>query len=67
MSKRVQKVLLVLFGHEKYDFICNRVGYLIGLKSSTAYVIFHYYVKIKVGTHGFFASFQDFLVCYNTC
>ena len=29
---------LVLFGVEKYDFIYNRIRYLIGLKSDITYV-----------------------------
>ena len=39
---------LVLFGGEKYDFIYNRIIYLIGVKSVIAYVISHNYAKIKV-------------------
>ena len=29
---------LILFGHEKYDVIFNRIKYLTGLKSGIAYV-----------------------------
>ena len=39
---------LVLFGSEKYDFIYNRIKYLIGVKSCITYVISHNYAKIKV-------------------
>ena len=39
--------ILVFFGPEKYDAICNRI-YLIRIKSSITYVIFHNYAKIKV-------------------
>ena len=33
---------LVLFGHEKQDFIYNRIRYLIGVKTCITYVISHY-------------------------
>ena len=36
---------LVLFGGEKYDFIYNRIRYLIGLKSALNYS------KIKVDSY----------------
>ena len=39
---------LVLFGPEKYDAIYNRIRYLIGQKSSIAYVFYHNYEKMKV-------------------
>ena len=42
---------LVLFGNEKYDSICNRVRYLISLKSGITYIICHNYVKIKVDSY----------------
>ena len=32
---------LVLFGSEKYDFIYNRIRYLMGVKSGITYVISH--------------------------
>ena len=40
---------LILFGSEKYDFIYNRIRYLIGVKSDFTYVISHIcnYAKIK--------------------
>ena len=38
----------VLFESEKYDFIYNRVRYLIEVKRGIAYVISHNYAKIKV-------------------
>ena len=39
---------LVLFGSEKYDFIYNRVRYVIGVKSGITNVISDNYAKIKV-------------------
>ena len=41
----------VLFGSEKYDATCNRIRYLISLKSSIAYVFSHYYSKIQVDSY----------------
>lgn len=38
---------LVIFGPEKYDFIFDRIRYLIGLKSSITYADFLNYAKIK--------------------
>ena len=38
----------MLFGAEKYDFIYNRIRYLVGVKSGVTYVISHDYAKIKV-------------------
>ena len=38
---------LVLFGSEKYDFIYNRITYLIGVKSGIKYVISHDYAMIN--------------------
>ena len=37
----------VLFGTEIYDFIYNRIRYLLEVKSSIKYVISHNYAKIK--------------------
>ena len=42
---------LVLFGAEKYDFIYNRIRYVIGVKSGITYIIFHNYAKIKVDSY----------------
>ena len=42
---------LALFGGEKYDFIYNRIRYLIGMKSGITNAISHYYVKIKVDSY----------------
>ena len=39
---------LVLFGSEKYDFIYNRIRYLIRVKNGITFVIPHNYGKIKV-------------------
>ena len=41
---------LVLFGGEKYDFVYNKIIYLIGVKSGITYVISHNYEKIKVNS-----------------
>ena len=42
------KFFLVSFGSEKYDFIYNRIRYLISLKSGITYFFSYYYAKIKV-------------------
>ena len=39
---------LVLLGCEKYDFIYNRIRYLIGMKSGITYAMSHNYAKNKV-------------------
>ena len=39
---------LELFGSEKYDFVYNKIRYLISVKSSITYINFHNYAKIKV-------------------
>ena len=39
---------LVLFADEKYDFIYNRIRYLIGVKSVITYIVSHNYKKIQV-------------------
>ena len=39
---------LVLFRSEKYDSICNRIRYLISVKSGIRYIISHNHAKIKV-------------------
>ena len=49
---------LVLFGAEKYDFIYNRVRYLIGVKCGITHVISHNYIEIKVDS--FENSFHSF-------
>ena len=38
---------LVLFGSAKY-FICNKIRYLISVKSGVTYIISHSYAKIKL-------------------
>ena len=45
---------LVLLGPGKYDVICNRFRYLVGLKSGLTYVFSHSYTKIKVDSHDYF-------------
>ena len=44
---------LVLFGSEKYDFIDNKIRYLISVKSGIAYIISHNYAKIKVDSYNY--------------
>ena len=36
---------LTLFGSEKYDAICDRIRYLISLKSGITYIFSHYFFK----------------------
>ena len=59
---------LVLFCPEKYDFIYNRIRYLIGVKSGITYVISHNYAKIKVDSFDSLSleNAWTFLLCYNT-
>ena len=42
---------LALFESEKYDFIYNRIRYLISAKSGITYVISHNYGKIRVDSY----------------
>ena len=42
---------LILFGGEIYDFIYNRIWYLIGVKSDITCVYSHNYKKIKVNSY----------------
>ena len=42
---------LVLFRSEKYDFIYNRIRYIISVKSGITYVISYNYAKIKVDSY----------------
>ena len=42
---------LVLFWGKKYDFIYNRIKYLIKVKSVIMYVISHNHAKIKVDSN----------------
>ena len=42
---------LTLFGSEKYDAICDRIRYLISLKSGITYIFSHYFAKIKVDSY----------------
>ena len=41
----------MLFGNEKYDYIFNRIRYLISLKSGIPEIISHNYAKIKVDSY----------------
>ena len=58
---------LVLFGSEKYDFISNRIRYLIGLKSGIKYINSHNYAKKRKDSYDFFTSGKnnDFSCCYD--
>ena len=42
---------IVLFGSEEYDFIYNRIRYLINVKSGITSMISHNYSKIKVDSY----------------
>ena len=42
---------LVLFGSEKYGSICNKIRYLVSIKSGIKYVIFYNYAKNKVDSY----------------
>ena len=58
---------LVLFGGERYDFICKWIRYLIGVKSGSAYIISHNYAEIKVDSYdsvllGKTKTFHDVIV-----
>ena len=61
----------VLFEHEKYDPIYNRIRYLTGVKSGITYAISHNYANIKVDSYD--DAFDDIYVprknidfsCYN--
>ena len=44
---------LVLPESEKYDFIYDRIIYLVTVKSDIAYVISHNYAKIKADSSDF--------------
>ena len=46
---------LVLFDHEKYDLIYDRIRYRIGLKSAITYVFPHNHAKIKIDSDGYLA------------
>ena len=47
----IMKLDIEIFGVEKYDLICNRIRYLIGVKSGITYVVSHNYAKIKVASN----------------
>ena len=55
---------LVLFGPEKYDFIYNRIRFLIEVKIGITYVISHNYAKIKNGLYDFL-SLEKTLTLHN--
>ena len=39
---------LILFGSEKYDYICNRISYLISVKSGITHIISYFFEKTIV-------------------
>ena len=43
---------LLSFGSEKYDFIYDRIRYIIGVKGGITYVVSHSYSKINVDSYG---------------
>ena len=59
---------LTLFGSEKYEAFCNKVGYLVSLKFGITYVFSYYLGKIKSWFFWFFAYRKntDFAQCCNT-
>ena len=42
---------LMLFGSKRYEFMYNRIRYLLSVKSGIRYFISHTYAKIKVDTY----------------
>ena len=60
---------LVLFGRENYDSICNRIRYLISVKSDITYIISHDNAKIKVDSYNSLPleKHNDFSWSYNFC
>ena len=52
---------LVLFGSEKYDYIYNKIRYLVSLKSGITDIISHDHEKINFNSYNFLLS-----LCYNT-
>ena len=46
---------LVLFGHEKYNAISNKIKYFISLKSGIIHVISHNYARPKVDSYDSFS------------
>ena len=44
---------LALFGSKQFDFIYNKIRYLIGLKIGITYVIFHIHAKIKIDSYDY--------------
>ena len=48
---------------KKYDFIYNRIIYLIGVKSGITYVFSHYHVKIKVDSYDTLSLVKTSTIC----
>ena len=44
---------LVLFEAEKFDFIYNRIRYLVGVKSGITYVVSDNYAEIKIDSYDY--------------
>ena len=63
MVYHVARYLILLRG-ERYDFMYNMIRYLIGVKSSITYVLFHNYAKIQV--HSFNSLLLEKTLPYNT-
>ena len=42
---------LMLFGSKRYEFMYNKIRYLLSVKSGIRYFISHTYAKIKVDTY----------------
>ena len=62
-------IYLVLFESEKYDFIYNKISYLISVKSSITYFISHNFdAEIIVDSYDSLPleKNNDFSQCYNT-
>ena len=59
---------LTLLSSKKYDAICDRIRYLISLKSGTTNIFSHYFAKIKVDSHDSLPIEKNigFKQCYST-
>ena len=44
----------ILYGLGKFDFVCNRIRYLVIRTSGVTYIIYHNYAKIKVDSYDFY-------------
>ena len=62
---------LVLFDAEKYDFIHNKIRYVIGVKSGITYVFSHNNARIKVDSYNSLSlektlTFHNFIILINS-